>query len=106
MALGALLACIVLAYGYSDGGGLDGPCLGSQWSRRVAQEGDYIASRSSNGLPGVRCVVTDYETGDVIAERVFPGGWTWGGAVAISLLPVALVAARRRTGRASPPLLL
>ncbi len=78
MALGALLACIVLAYGYSDGGGLDGPCLGSQWSRRVAQEGDYIASRSSNGLPGVRCVVTDYETGDVIAERVFPGGWTWG----------------------------
>jgi len=80
--LGALYAgwlvvpLFVWGAGYSDGGGLDGPCVGSgAWSSSLSVEGSTSAGETLLWPPGsVRCVI-DGPGGH--HERVFPGTGTW-----------------------------
>jgi hypothetical protein len=93
-----LVPLAVWADGYSDGAGLDGPCLGNgEWSMKHAFEG-YGGSAHSQLWPpaSVRCEVN---TPSGTFERVFPGTATYVGASALVLLPFAAWPLATRLGR-------
>lgn len=79
----------VWALGYSDGGGLDGPCLGTgYWSAENTREGDTAEAHVQLWPPGsVRCEIVT-PAGSI--ERVFPGTITYIVATVLALLPLAL----------------
>ena len=84
-----IVPLMIWGYGYSDGGGLDGPCLGTgDWSKKYAMEGNGAESHPQLWPPGsVRCEI-DTPNGQI--ERVFPGLGTYAVAILLVLLPFAL----------------
>jgi hypothetical protein len=87
----------VWGIGYSDGGGLDGPCLGTgSWSSEHLAEGSSLESHSQLWPPGsMRCEI-DTPTGQI--ERVFPDTKIYVVATLLAALPFAVWQLRRRYG--------
>jgi hypothetical protein len=88
---------MVWGFGYSDGGGLDGPCLGTgEWSSKHSFEGYGGESHTQLWPPGsVRC---ELHTPAGRIERVFPGTATYLVATLLALLPLALWQLARGSG--------
>lgn len=89
-----LVPLFVLGVGYSGGGGLDGPCLGTAaWTVR---EPELTVARSELRWlpPGVRCIADG--PGGYHVERVFPGAGTWVVVLGLVLAPLALWPLMRR----------
>ena len=96
-ALWLVVPLMVWGFGYSDGGGLDGPCLGTgEWSSKHSFEGYGGESHPQLWPPGsVRCEL-DSPAGRI--ERVFPGTTTYLVAALLALLPFALWQLGRGSG--------
>lgn len=89
-----LVALLVLGAGYSNGGGIDGPCSGTtDWTAR-APEGSTVRSQTRWLPPGDRCVIDG--PGGYHAERVFPANGTWIAVLLLALAPFALWPVTRR----------
>lgn len=89
-----LVPLLVLGVGYSGGGGLDGPCLGTAaWTVR-APELTVVRSELRWLPPGVRCIADG--PGGYHAERVFPRIKTWVVVLGLVLAPLALWPLMRR----------
>jgi len=89
-----LVPLFVLGVGYSGGGGLDGPCLGTtEWTAR-APEGSSVHRQTRWLPPGERCILDG--PGGYHAERVFPGAGTWVVVLGLVLAPPALWPLLRR----------
>ncbi|MBA3306840.1 MAG: hypothetical protein H0U25_13095 [Thermoleophilaceae bacterium] len=82
--------------GYSDGGGLDGPCISTgEWATKHLREGYSSESHAQLWPPGsVRCEI-ETPTGSI--ERVFPGNVTYAITILLVLLPFALRPLARRS---------
>lgn len=89
-----LVPLFVLGVGYSGGGGLDGPCLGTAaWTVRAPEL--TVVRRELRWLPpGERCILDG--PGGYHAERVFPGIGTWVLVLGLVLAPLALWPLMRR----------
>lgn len=79
----------VLGYGWSDGGGLDGPCIGvSDWN--IRQPDDAAITQEPVAPLGFSSRCTADGPGSYHDEQVFPGLWTWVGAGLLVCLPFLL----------------
>lgn len=95
-----LVPAFVWIGGWSDGGGLDGPCLSGQWVRDVMPGSKSVSTRYESWPPfSTRCVV-DGPNGH--AEKLFPPAGTWITVFVLALAPLALwPLARRVVGQQS-----
>jgi hypothetical protein len=86
---------LVAGNGWSAGGGLDGPCIGSsEW--QIHQPNDTSVTQEPVAPLGFGSRCTADGPGAYHDEQIFPGVWTWVGAGFLAITPLLLWRPARR----------